>query len=138
MPPTDIQDGERRKLKLLEELNDIQRQLGDRNRTGADGQRMDDDVYWTWRKHAVAALNFKHAEVRRINAWLKERRNAAEAELQRAKAKEGGIEFDNGDPISMLRAAYGVMARMLKDLEDGLDDDEYSLFIAMQNYLREH
>jgi hypothetical protein len=67
--PRSLEDAIQRRDHVLSEVQDIQDQLGDRNRL-AVGRCMADDEYWEWRGKAKTALKYKLTEYRRLKAWV--------------------------------------------------------------------
>jgi hypothetical protein len=57
-----------RRREVVQQLKDIDLQLGDPNRTGPGGQRLSDNDYWTWRKKATAAKRMLEHELSTLNA----------------------------------------------------------------------
>jgi hypothetical protein len=62
---------EQRRLTLVARLQDIELQLGDRNRVDEHGNRMTDAEFWEWRKRAVGARRHVLEELRQVNLALK-------------------------------------------------------------------
>ena len=69
--PVSVGEGEQRSTALLKEIETIQVQLGDHNRTNTDGVRLTQGEYWEWRKKANRARMMKLWEYRQIKAWMK-------------------------------------------------------------------
>ena len=71
-PPATLKEGDERKLYLLDLINGINLQLGDRTREAANGVKYENSDYWAWRQKAVYAKQSAEAELRHLNLWLKE------------------------------------------------------------------
>lgn len=59
-------------------IGEIEVQLGDRNRTTADGSRVSSKQYWEWNRRARAALRYKKARY----SDLKRRRDQLDTQVQ--------------------------------------------------------
>jgi hypothetical protein len=65
------QELEDRRTELINEIQTIEVQLGERNRTNLEGERMSSEDYWHWRRQAHGARRAKLVELRDINAQLR-------------------------------------------------------------------
>lgn len=128
-PPSTLEDGEARRLVLVEKASEIQTQLGDRNRMTINGRRVTSDEYWEWRGRAAVALRYVQAELRYLNLWLKQIRRERTADKARA------LDVNPSDPISLLLAAANVVQRLRAEGVD-LDPDEIAVFDAIKDYLQ--
>jgi hypothetical protein len=72
--PVSLADAEERRQQITLEIQGIQAQLGDKQRTDESGRRLDAQEYWAWKKRAQHALNQKLDELRTLKAWIKEHR----------------------------------------------------------------
>lgn len=72
--PSSLADAEERRQQLTLEIQGIQAQLGDKQRTDESGRRLTAEEYWAWKKRAQHALNQKLDELRSLKTWIKERR----------------------------------------------------------------
>ena len=112
-----IADAERERLALVEKLQAIQVDLGDRNRINrTTGQRITDHEYWEWRRKATGAQRFVQGRLQRLNAWLKSQRTTLNAKLQARDLP------DANDPIALLTAACNVIRGLARD---GIELDAY-------------
>lgn len=112
-----IADAERERLSLVEKLQAIQVELGDRNRINrSTGQRFTDHEYWEWRRKATGAQRFVQGRLQRLNSWLKSQRIALNARLQARDLP------DDNDPIALLTAACNVIRGFSRD---GVELDAY-------------
>jgi len=120
--PVSLADAEERRQQITLEIQGIQAQLGDKQRTDGSGRRLDAQEYWTWKKHAQHALNQKLNELRSLKAWIKERRpssydgtaieDAASGVISHLKnlceilhdLKEQDVDFD-ADELQKIEAA---------------------------------
>jgi hypothetical protein len=100
-PPASLEEAERRRVDLANEINDINAQLGDRNRTIL-GERVAEKDYWAWRTKAVNAKRYREAELSLLKLWLKEHRVTE-------SIAAAGAEVDPRDPLSLLRAAAAIL-----------------------------
>ena len=65
--PTDTEHAEERRRILVAEIQEIQTQLGDRNR-----ERNQD--YWRWRQNSKWALTKRLQELRLVKQWIRKNR----------------------------------------------------------------
>ncbi len=80
--PDSLDQAEELYEQAVEDLQAIQQQLGDRDRT-VNGQRMDSREYFQWRRKAMAALRFASDEVRYYKQAMKDyRRQEADDETR--------------------------------------------------------
>lgn len=109
--PTSLAEATARRVELATRVGDIQRQLGDRNRT-KDEQRLPDHEYWTWRNKATYALQATQAELRAVNSYIKQANILARSSTMR------DIGIDPDDPLAMLSACHRLLRRFAADLDD--------------------
>lgn len=60
------------KLRLVEKLENIEAQLGNRDQTKSDGARLSAEEYWQWRKRAVAAKRHTVSTLRRVKEVIRQ------------------------------------------------------------------
>jgi hypothetical protein len=96
---------------LLAEVQEIDVQLGDRNRTDSTGQREGSVEYWTWRSKASTARNKKMQQYRALKQELKERNTRAGVQVAQAIAGSIPVGADSSDE-QLLLAAYGLLKRI--------------------------
>jgi hypothetical protein len=65
--PTDPEHAEERRRILVAEIQEIQTQLGDRNRER-------NQEYWRWRQNSKWAMTKRLQELRLVKDWLRENR----------------------------------------------------------------
>jgi hypothetical protein len=76
--PKTLEEAEQTRQELTLDVQSIQAQLGDRQRTDDDGNRLSTAEYWQWKKKAQHALNQKLGELRGVKKWMREK-NAGSA-----------------------------------------------------------
>lgn len=69
--PANLEDAERRRNALTLEVQDLQTQLGEKVRLGADGRRLSHTQYWLWRDDAQRQLTNKLNELRELKTWIR-------------------------------------------------------------------
>jgi hypothetical protein len=74
--PTDLSQAEGLRAQLTKDVQGIQAQLGDRERTDDNGKRLTPKEYWAWKKRAQHALNQKLDHLRSVKSWLRAQRKA--------------------------------------------------------------
>jgi len=122
--PLHMDDAEERARILREAIADIEMQLGDRDRRGLDGERLDGEDYFAWRKRARIALRMKQAELGFIKGWVKSRREAAsEAWLARYASAPNACEV-------LLRNMVNLVGALIAEHRYTLSDDERGLMGA--------
>lgn len=128
--PDTIEEAESRRGALTLDVQSIQAQLGDKQRSDRNGTRMRATEYNTWKKHATYNLNQKLAELRLVKAWIqKHRRTLASAHT----------EVENSPPVNQALGHLRNLCSILKALrEDEVDfDPEEAIKIAAaQTFLR--
>jgi hypothetical protein len=79
-----VEQAEKRRESLASQVQDLQAQLGDKQKTDQHGRRMSSKDYWAWRQAAQQSINAKLSEIRAIKAWLRAhgRREQAEPSIQ--------------------------------------------------------
>lgn len=114
--PASLADAEERRQQLTLEIQGIQAQLGDKQRTDESGRRLEAQEYWTWKKRAQHALNQKLDELRQLKAWIKENRPPLADGVQRSA--------ENPEAVLALRELYVI----LKNLQaEDVDLDPHEL-----------
>ena len=69
--PKDLAEAEQLRQELTLDIQRIQAQLGDRQRTDEQGRRLSTKEYWAWKKRAQYVLNEKLVELRSLKAWIR-------------------------------------------------------------------
>lgn len=118
-----LADAEERRQQLTLEIQGIQAQLGDRQRTDDQGRRLSSNEYWAWKKRAQHALNQKLDELRLVKSWIREnQRETPAVELARhigvlcqlfdeLKTEDVEFDLDELDKIDAAkRAAESVLS----------------------------
>jgi hypothetical protein len=112
-----LADAEERRQQLTLEIQGIQAQLGDRQRTDDQGRRLSSNEYWAWKKRAQHALNQKLDELRLVKSWIREnQRETPAVELARhigvlcqlfdeLKTEDVEFDLDELDKIDAARRA---------------------------------
>jgi len=121
--PTSPEEADSRRAELTSDVQDIQAQLGDKQRQGDDGSRLSSREYWTWKKRAQHALNQKLEELRAIKLWIKEHRQAA------------GNEWPATEAVTHVYNLNGILVEIQSDGVD-LEDEAKVKIGAAQEFLR--
>lgn len=124
--PRSVEEAILRKQLLGTEIERIQEQLGDRNRT-VDGERLDDHEYWQWRKRALAARACKAEEIRRLKEYLVQHPERPRPNGRRQQAQEHrGLVWRclRALLLDAPREEKEALARMLDACLRGPDDDD--------------
>jgi hypothetical protein len=75
--PESLEEAEALRQELTLDVQSIQAQLGDRQRTDENGNRLSASDYWAWKRKANNALNQRLDELRMVKQWIRDRRNPA-------------------------------------------------------------
>lgn len=124
-PPKNIKEAEERRLILLRDIWNIEKQLTDPGeRFAPSGKPMTASEYRSWYSRIRASLIYKQFERAKLAAWIKERRE----EVALAK-----VAIAEDDPRSMLIAARKALRKAL----DGDTDDPFvgKVFTAIERHL---
>lgn len=76
--PTTLEEAEPRRQQLTLDVQSIQAQLGDKQRTDENGRRLSSREYWAWKKRATHALNQRLDELRVVKQWIRDNRSTAD------------------------------------------------------------
>jgi len=109
---TSLVEADERRQQLTLEIQGIQAQLGDRQRTGEDGRRLNAHEYWVWNKRAHHALNQKLDELRSVKAWIRQHRL---------------LSYDPGRPAVDLAVHLESLCTLLEDLNLDVELDPEEL-----------
>lgn len=124
-PPKDLKEAESRRDAIAQEVQRIQSQLGDRQRTDRTGRRLAAKEYWAWKSAATHALNEHLNQLRQLRTWIRDHHRAASA--QRA------LVSGDTPAVFHLRA----MMLLIQDLEEeDFDHAELAQIDAARDYLR--
>ena len=72
--PEDLDEATDLLSQVTLDVQEIQDQLGDRQRTNEEGDRLSPHDYQTWRKKANHALTLKLNQLRKLKSWIKKKR----------------------------------------------------------------
>lgn len=128
--PLSLDEAEQRRTEEAAKVGEIQTQLGDKDWRDSSGNRADAHEYWAWRKKASWALQLSQAELRSLNAWIKNVNRAA----QTVCTDGGSIDVDPRDPHKMLVAALRVLKRIAAETD--IDPEERAVIDALQEAVR--
>jgi hypothetical protein len=129
--PDSLESAEIRRKQLTLDVQSIQAQLGDKQRTDEDGNRLSSKEYWAWKKRAQHALNQKLDELRAVKHWIREKKRSLVTPIEDVsgtvtveeavghlrqlhrmltKLQEEGVEF-SADEFTQIDAAGHVLRR---------------------------
>jgi len=112
-PPRTLADAEEQRLQITLEIQGLQAQLGDRQRSDEAGRRLSPREYWNWKGLAQQELNQKLDELRIVKAWIRDHR----------PPHVGPLSPDTFTVVSHLESLYRILETLRKeDVE--LDSDE--------------
>ena len=120
--PVDLEEAEKQQRELTLDVQTIQQQLGDRQRTDKNGNRLSRKDYWAWKKQAQFVLNQKLATLRSVKAWIREHRPT----LNLSVAQQS---------TSHLRRLVEVLAALGEETD--LEKDELEALEAAQLFLEQ-
>lgn len=72
--PENLEEAEEQRAQLTLDVQSIQAQLGDKQRTDENGKRLTSREYWAWKKRAQHALNQRLNDLRAVKQWIRERK----------------------------------------------------------------
>jgi hypothetical protein len=114
-PPSSIDEGEKKRIQLLEDIEDINLQLGTNN---PKNPREPDERYLSWRKKALVALRIKRREYRQLLQWI----------------KENNRKITTSSKDDLLKTAYSIINGMKEDQVE-LNEDEEKYLNQLNMYL---
>lgn len=120
--PADLEEADQRRRDLTLDIQSIQQQLGDKQRTDENGNRLSQKCYWAWRKKAQFVLNQKLDELRFIKAWLKKNRPSLNP-------------FTHQQALDHLSSLISILDDLRDD--EALEPDELTILEAAEAFLRE-
>lgn len=112
--PSKLREARRRKARLQDEIESIQFQLSDRDRSDKNGRRLAPEKYHKWRHYAIKALIAKKKELRFLKRWISDRQ-------QRKTA--GMFDIDSTNRESLLAAASNLLQNKIKDGKTFTDEE---------------
>lgn len=118
MTPSSLTEAEEQRQRITLEIQGIQAQLGDKQRTDETGNRLEASEYWAWKKRAQHALNQKLDELRTLKAWIKEHRPSSYDEVMRSP-----VESQIDGIVVHLANLCGILLN-LKNEDVDFDQDE--------------
>ena len=113
--PRTHEEAIQRRDQVLGEVQDIQNQLGERNRL-VDGHRMPEKEYWAWRGKAKVALYYRLADYRRIKAWI-------QLNSSRSRTPPASPSLEEMNPVELAKRLRTITGQL------------YSLFLAVGAYV---
>lgn len=125
--PKSLGEAQERILNVTFNIQNIEAQLADRNRTMVGGVRLDAKSYFTWRAKTITALKFQAAELRSLKQWVKS---------ARANALFAHQKIDPTDPKSLIVAGARLLQRLRAEVD--LDPDEQAVVDCFTLYERNH
>ena len=123
--PTSIEDAEERRCELIINIQEIQTQLGDKQRTDEQGARLDKRDYWEWKSKAQFALNKRLSALRLLKAWI--HKNRQDIPLPDSIAHRRSFQH--------LETLCSLLEEMV-DEEVEMDEDELEQIKAAREFLR--
>lgn len=90
-PPISIEDAENQILALLVDINEIEAQLGDRDKKDSTGSRLWGEDYWSWRTKANSARVAKINHRAKLKKWIKDQRQNVRENMAE-EAKSSGLQ----------------------------------------------
>ncbi len=130
-PPPSIVMAESRRDQIVEAIEEIQLQLGDRTRrTRIDlgtGKQITSDDYQAWRARARKAMLFMKRELRFLKSWIA-------SKSHELIAQEAGLNIDFDDPNSLISESYQLLIKLKKE-GFRFDTREWTVVCALKNYL---
>ena len=123
--PSDIESARGRKAQLQDDIEAIQYQLSEPNKTDDKGERLPPEKYHKWRRQAVKALTAKKRELRFVKRWIRDRQKQRAAKM---------FDIDPDDKDDLLVAANNLLIEKIQ--QDGCEFEDAELLLA--NVIRDH
>jgi len=98
-----LEEAEQLRQELTLEVQSIQAQLGDKQRTDDEGNRLSPNEYWGWKKRATHALNQKLDHLRELKQWMREKQKSHSPRVSVVEAighVESLCEIADGSAVS--------------------------------------
>jgi hypothetical protein len=125
--PASVEEAEARMAELVLDMREIEVQLGDRNRTGSDGQRLSSDEYHAWRQRASVALVYKQREYQLLKRWVRNRRRRATAEV---------LDVAPAGAPGLLLQAWQLLRQLSREGRVAYQEGEWGFIDSIHSYLR--
>ena len=116
--PSDLEEARHQEAILQDEVEVIQYQLSDKNKTDDAGNRLPPEKYHKWRTYAVKALLSKKVELRFLKRWISDRQQALTA---------GKFDVDPNSDKSLLAAASNLLQ---EKIQEGGEFSEAEIMLA--------
>jgi hypothetical protein len=107
--PTSLDEAEERRAQLTLDVQSIQAQLGDKQRTDENGKRLTSKEYWAWKKRAQHALNQRLNELRAVKQWIRDKKRGLSVPA---------LEIDAGASLEEAVGHVHQLALILSKLDD--------------------
>lgn len=124
-PVTDLEEAYQ---KAVGEVQGLQAQLGDRNRTNGEGNRLSDHEYHAWRSRANVALRHMLERQRGLKEALKTARRRFNPDTMLATELK--------TPEALIHAALATLRKLSGEVE--MEPEEQRVIDALDVYLRTH
>ena len=112
-----LEQAEVLRAKLTADIQGIQAQLGDRQRTHEDGRRLTSKEYWSWRRQAQYSLNKKLGELRNVKGLIRAKKSPASSAAKEAAGTEETNHLNNLHDILFPLVDEGVFEFSREELE---------------------
>lgn len=129
--PTSLDEARVRRLALIEKMNEINAQLGDKNRAPT-GTRMSPYEYHTWRKRAVFAKNMAEKEALYLRLWLNEH-----SMLAKPPVVDSSLSSETTpDTATLLRLSYCLLRKLVGRVGwNNIQGNEIELIDSIRDHL---
>lgn len=121
--PSGLGEARKRKATLQDQVETIQYQLANKNRTDEEGNRLSPKKYHKWRQYATKALLSKKVELRFLKRWISDRKKTLTA---------GTFDIDPENERSLLTAASKLLQEKIQENSEFTDTE-----IALANLTRD-
>lgn len=112
--PKSIEEARLWREALIQEIGEINLQLGNPDRKGPGGVRLSGKEYWTWRRSAIGAKFARETRLSYLKRWIRD--HVVEAHAARLE------DLNPHDPKSLLRAAYTALKHVSLHLPENERD----------------
>jgi hypothetical protein len=123
--PESLHEAEERRSQLTLDVQNIQAQLGDKQRADENGNRLASNEYWAWKKKAQRVLNQRLVELRMIKEWIRKTKKRLSAPVIEV-SKETHLE----ESVGHLRQVHAVLVSLQGEEVDFSEEERIQIDAA--------
>lgn len=123
--PTSLHEAESRRAQLTLDVQNIQAQLGDKQRVDENGQRLTSNEYWAWKKKAQRVLNQRLVELRMTKEWIRKTKKRLSIPVIEV-SKETHLE----ESVGHLRQVHAVLVSLQNEEVEFTEEERIQIDAA--------